>query len=156
MKSLSGTDKHKILVAGLGNILLSDEGIGVRIIEFLEKKGHLPHHVSLLDGATAGYTLIDCMKDFEKVILIDAVRGGDNPGTVYDFGFDDIINRPELKLSGHQIGLPEVLMLAKRLGELPEITLIGIEPRNLGYGLELSGDVKMAMGKVIKKIRDLI
>ncbi|MDH3974589.1 MAG: HyaD/HybD family hydrogenase maturation endopeptidase [Deltaproteobacteria bacterium] len=150
------TDQKKILIAGLGNTLLGDEGVGVKIIESLEKRVHLPQNISLLDGGTAGYTLIDCMKDYEKVILIDAVRGGARPGTVYRLSFDDIIRRPELKLSGHQIDLPEVLMLAKQLGELPQIVLIGIEPENMEYGMELSLKVSRATREVMEEIFRLI
>jgi len=154
--STSEKRNKKTLLAGLGNTLLGDEGIGVRIIEILEKEGKMPGHIHLLDGGTAGYTLIDCMKDFERVILVDAVRGGGKPGTIYLFSFDDIINKPELKLSGHQIGLPEVLLLAKRLGELPETILIGIEPENMAYGEELSLTAKKAVKQAIEAIESIL
>jgi len=156
IKKALSTKSVKTLVAGLGNTLLSDEGSGVKIIEILEKKKSIPVNFHLLDGGTAGYTLIDCMKDFDRVILIDAVRGGDKPGTIYHLSFEDIMKRPELKLSGHQIDLPEVLLLAKKLGELPQVLLIGIEPENIGYGMELSQSIKLAIDKVVKEICSLI
>ena len=156
MTSISEHKPHRTLIAGLGNTLLGDEGIGVRIIEILEKEGSLPENIHLLDGGTAGYTLIDCMKDFDHIILIDAVRGGGKPGTIYHFSFDDIMDKPELKLSGHQIGLPEVLLLAKRLGELPHTVLIGIEPESLAYGEELSRTAKKAAREAIEAVYRLL
>lgn len=157
MLNTSSQEKsEKILIVGLGSTLLGDEGIGVRIIELLQEKAKLPPGITLLDGGTAGYTLIDCMKDYKRVILIDAVKGGGNPGSIYYFSFDDIMRKPELKLSGHQIDLPEVLMLAKKLGELPEMTLIGIEPENIDYGMKLSLTAKEAAKQVIENLGDLL
>ena len=154
--SSSNNNQKNTLIAGLGNTLLSDEGVGVKIITTLNNRGAIPENIVLLDGGTAGYTLIDCMKDFERLIIIDAVRGGDKPGTVYCFTFEDIINKPSLKLSGHQIDLTEVLLLADKLGELTETILIGIEPENMEYGEELSLSVKNATGCAIKEIERLI
>ena len=139
----------KTLIAGLGNILLGDEGVGVRVIEEMERRFTLPANLSLLDGGTAGYALIDYMKGYDRLIMIDAVRGGEKPGTIYRLNADDIQQRTDLKLSGHQISLPEVLLLAGKLDKLPEILLIGIEPRDMEYDLELSSDVKGAAEKVI-------
>jgi hydrogenase maturation protease len=154
-KRAFSTQSRKTLVVGLGNKLLSDEGSGVKTIEMLEKERNIPENFHLLDGGTAGYTLIDCMKDFERIIIIDAVKGGNRPGTIYHLSFEDIMKRPDLKLSGHQIDLPEVLLLAKKLGELPQVLLIGIEPENIGYGMELSPHVKSATDKVVKEICSL-
>ncbi|MDT8316644.1 MAG: HyaD/HybD family hydrogenase maturation endopeptidase [bacterium] len=140
----------KTLIAGIGNILLGDEGVGVRVIEEMERRFTLPAGLSLLDGGTAGYALIDYMKGFDRLILIDAVRGGKKPGTIYRLNADDIQQRKDLQLSGHQISLPDVLLLAGKLDKLPEILLIGIEPRDMDYDLELSRDVKDAAGKVIE------
>lgn len=139
----------KTLIVGLGNILLGDEGVGVKVIEGLEERFTLPANFSLLDGGTAGYALIDYMKGYDRLIMIDAVRGGKKPGTIYHLSADDIQQRTDLKLSGHQISLPDVLLLAGKLDKLPEILLIGIEPKVMDYDLELSSDVNGAAEKVI-------
>jgi len=148
--STSRSATKKTLIAGLGNILLGDEGVGVKVIEELEKDFTLPAGLSLLDGGTAGYALIDYIKGYERLIIIDAVKGGKKPGTIYRLSGDDIQQRRDLKLSGHQISLPDVLCLAGKLDKLPEIELIGIEPKNMDYDLELSSEVKDAADKVIQ------
>ena len=140
------------LIVGLGNILLGDEGVGVRLIEELENRFIMPARLSLLDGGTAGYALIDYMKGYDRLIIIDAVRGGREPGTIYRLSADDIQQRRDLKLSGHQISLPDVLLLAGKLDKLPEILLIGIEPESMDYDLELSSPVRDAAGKVIESL----
>ena len=144
--------KKKTLIAGLGNILLGDEGVGVRVIEEIEKRFTLPADLSLLDGGTAGYALIDYIKGYDRLIMIDAVRGGKKPGTIYRLSEDDIQQRTDLKLSGHQISLPDVLCLAGKLDKLPEILLIGIEPKDMDYDLELSREVKDAAESVIESL----
>ena len=144
--------RKKTLIAGLGNILLGDEGVGVKVIEEIEKRYNLPAYLSLLDGGTAGYALIDYIKGYERLIIIDAVKGGKKPGTIYRLNADDIQQRRDLKLSGHQISLPDVLCLAGKLDKLPEILLIGIEPKNMDYDLELSSAVRDAADKVIQAL----
>ena len=150
--STSKSTMKKTLIAGLGNILLGDEGVGVRVIEEIEKGFTLPADFSLLDGGTAGYALIDYIKGYDRLIMIDAVKGGKKPGTIYRLNADDIQQRRDLKLSGHQISLPDVLLLAGKLDKLPEILLIGIEPKNMDYDLELSSEVKGAAEKVIESL----
>lgn len=147
--SIFNPTMKKTLIAGLGNILLGDEGVGVRVIEEMEKRFTLSADLSLLDGGTAGYALIDYIKGYDRLIMIDAVRGGKKPGTIYRLSADDIQQRTDLKLSGHQISLPDVLLLAGKLDKLPEILLIGIEPKDMDYDLELSSEVKGAAEKVI-------
>ncbi len=141
--------QHKILILGIGNILMSDEGVGVRAIEKLEKDCTLPPNVTLLDGGTAGYALLDIMKDYDRIVIIDAVQGGGKPGTIYRLTTDDILSKPDLKMSGHQIDLSEVLLLAKKLGELPEVLLFGVEPGNMDYSTELGPEVSAVMDKLI-------
>ena len=80
---------------------MSDEGVGIKAIEKLESDYSLPSNVTLLDGGTAGYALLDIIEEYEKVIIIDAVLGGSKPGTIYRLTVDDILTKPELKLSGH-------------------------------------------------------
>ena len=118
----------------------------------MEKRFTLPVDLSLLDGGTAGYALIDYIKGYDRLIIIDAVRGGKKPGMIYRLSADDIQQRTDLKLSGHQISLPDVLCLAGKLDKLPEILLIGIEPKNMSYDLELSSEVKDAAENVIESL----
>ena len=155
MSAISTSDeavKKKTLIAGLGNILMGDEGVGAKVVEEIEKRCDLPEGVSLMDGGTAGYALIDYFKEYDRVVIIDAVTGGGAAGTIYRLNYDDILQRPDLKLSGHQIGLPEVLLLADKLGDLPEIVLIGVEPASMDYGLALSSDVCRVVDEAVSAV----
>ncbi len=153
---MTETTHHKTLIIGLGNTLLGDEGVGIRVVEDIRKTCQLPDHVQVVDGGTAGYKLLDWIKGKEQVILVDAVRGGEAPGAIYHLGYEDVKKRPDLKLSGHQIDLPEVLALAEKLGELPELLLIGIEPEVIDYGMELSKDVQSSIRPVIENILEVL
>jgi hydrogenase maturation protease len=92
------------------------------------------------------------MKGYEKVIIIDAVRGGKRPGSIYRLTSKEIIQQPQLKLSGHQIDFPEVIHIAEKLGELPEMVLIGVEHFKIDYGMELSREVKKVTSSVIQSV----
>ena len=149
---MTSTSNKRILILGVGNILMRDEGIGVRVIEAIEASYKLPKNIQLLDGGTAGYTLIDCMDDFDRIIIIDAVRGGKSPGSLYRLSPDEIAGEKGLKMSGHKIELPELLALGQKLGRLPETTLIGIEPEDITWGMELSPALKSAVPAIIEAV----
>ena len=140
--------KPKVLVVGLGNILLGDEGAGVHTVRRIIETSRLPPGVEVMDGGTAGYALIDRFGGFDRLVIIDAVRGGGPPGRIYRLGTEDLAGRDYAGLSGHQIGLPEVFALAERLGELPETTIFGIEPGRIDYGTGLSPEVEEAVRTV--------
>ena len=141
-----------ILVLGVGNILLSDEGVGVRVVEAM-KEIKLPANVELLDGGTGAFDLFDVMADRDKVITIDAVKGGGEPGAIYRFGPDDIRMQRQCITSVHQVGLLDTLSLAKLAGCSPrDIVIFGIEPKELTWGLELSPEVAAVVPRVIELV----
>ncbi len=143
-----------ILILGVGNILLSDEGIGVRVIEAMKDRG-LPDNVELFDGGTASVDLLDKLADRDKVIIIDAVKGGNEPGAVYRFTPNDVTIQKQNFASIHQVGLLETLTMADYLGCPPrEVIIYGIEPKEIGWGLELSLEVAAAVQKVIELVLD--
>ncbi|MBE9536278.1 MAG: HyaD/HybD family hydrogenase maturation endopeptidase [Proteobacteria bacterium] len=142
--------ERKVLILGVGNILMRDEGIGVRVIEAIQENYDLPDNIQLLDGGTAGYTLIDYMDDFDRIIIIDAVRSGSQPGDICRLSPEDIAGEKRLKMSGHKIELPELLALGQKLGKLPETTLIGIEPEDISWGMELTPALKSAITAIIE------
>ena len=133
----------KIALLGVGNILLKDEGIGVRVVQGLMSDYSFPPHVQLIDGGTLGPHLLNHIKGFAEIIVIDAVQGGEKPGTLYKFLLDQIPFEVTAKLSTHQIGILEVLSQVKLLGEQPRVTFIGIEPEDISpWGMELSPRIK--------------
>lgn len=139
------------LILGCGNLLLQDEGIGVHLIEYLKQK-ELPKDVELLDGGTAGFDLIDFIQQAEKVVIIDAVKAGGEPGSIYCFNPDDFETEVPPRTSLHGITLKDVFGILQELGPLPKIKIIGIEPKNIDYGTELSPELK----EILPKISELV
>jgi hydrogenase maturation protease len=141
-----------ILILGVGNILLSDEGVGVRVIEAMESL-ELPDDVELFDGGTASVDLLNNLADRDKVIIIDAVQGGSKPGTLYRFTPDDITVQRQNFTSIHQVGLLETLTTAKYLGCEPrEVVIFGIEPKEVNWGLELSSEIRVVLPRVVELV----
>ena len=141
-----------LLVLGVGNILLRDEGIGVRVVEAMEQV-ELPPEVELFDGATAGLDLLDAIADRQKVIIIDAIDGNSGPGTVIRLGLDDLAARMDPQVSLHEIGLLETLAVARQLGIAPqEVVVIGVRPKDVSSGLSLSPQIAGLVPEIVKLV----
>ena len=148
-------DKN-ILVLGLGNILLGDEGVGVRVIEQLLSRP-LPDEIEVIDGGTAGYELINFFEGKERVIIVDAVKTNDTPGSVYKMDLSAVQEDETVQLSLHQIGLKNVFKMASMMDLNPEVTLIGIVPKdyqdyNIGLSDEVEKAIPLAIETVLKEI----
>ena len=145
----------RVLILGLGNPLLGDEGIGVRVVEEL-KKLELPDGVTVVEGGTAGLGLIGLMEGYQRVIIVDAADMGHPPGRVVRFTpLEAQFKTAEAPLSLHQIGLGEVLTLAKALEVAPaELVIIGIQPSQIEGGVGLSPEVEGAIPQIIGIILD--
>jgi hydrogenase maturation protease len=140
------------LVLGVGNILLSDEGVGVHAIEAM-KDQDLPPDVEVLDGGTASLELLNILADRDKVIIIDAVVGGGEPGTIYRFTPDDIKYHSVTFTSLHQISLLETLTDAKYLGIAPKaVIILGVEPKEIDLGLEMTPEVSAVIPRVVELV----
>jgi len=141
-----------VLILGIGNILLRDEGVGVRVIEQMQKM-HLPDDVELVDGGTAGADLLDVLAERRKIIVIDAVQADCEPGTVLRFTADDLTRPDGIGISLHEFGLGEALAMTKQLGCAPEdVVVFGIKPRDIRCGLELSEEIAASVPKVIELV----
>jgi len=139
-----------VLVLGVGNMLLKDEGIGVRVVKELEKRYAAPEGVELLDGGTAGMELLDIMANRSCVILIDAVKTGAEPGTVVRLADDEVPAFFRTKISPHQVGLSDVLATLTITDEKPgSVVVIGVVPKDLGTGLEMSAEIEDKMEEMI-------
>ena len=148
----TSTRPRPTLVLGLGNILLRDEGVGVRVVQAMERM-ELPRDVELFDGATAGLDLIDVLADRRKVIVIDAIEGGAEPGTVLRLGPEDLAPCNGKGVSLHEIGLLEALTVARQLGTAPhEVVIFGIKPKVVDYGLTLSPEIAQLVPRIIESV----
>lgn len=136
---LQANSTNPVLVLGLGNILLHDEGIGVCTVQQLYKDYLFPTEVEVMDGGTAGMALYEHIIDRTHLIVIDAVKTGQQPGTIVKLENDEVPAYFRTKISPHQMALSDILAALQISGEhIPELTLIGIEPVNLKTGLGLS------------------
>jgi hydrogenase maturation protease len=150
--SLNGNGK--LLILGVGNLLLSDEGVGVHVAQELMEM-NFPPEVRVVEGGTDGFGLMHVLLEAERVILIDAVRGGGQPGSIYQFEIEDCPPFPDVfKTSVHQISILEVINLSGLIGSTPRTTIIGIEPQCLEMGMKLSPEVARAIPKVIRLVKE--
>lgn len=141
----------KTAVLGIGNILLSDEGVGVRAIEAMRERYDFPESVEFIDGGTMGLDLLPFIEGKDRVLIIDAVNIGKPPGTIAVIEGADIPKFLSMKLSVHQIGLPDMLSAAKLMNILPkEMCLVGIQPNSLETGLVMSDDMKNNLDTLIQ------
>jgi len=153
------TDRQ-ILIAGVGNTLLSDEGVGVHAARRLSRE-KVRDGVKVVDCGTDLLSLsahIDCP---EKIIIIDAVRSGQPPGAVSRFSYDDLVNMKSNMRSAHQISIVDILKLFKHLylsscGSDCDIVVIAVEPKTLEFGEQLSPEVSSSLARVINEVMEEI
>jgi hydrogenase maturation protease len=140
----------RIVVLGVGNILLSDEGIGVRAIEKLQRDYHLPPEVVVIDGGTTGMEMLEDLSNADHIIIIDAVRSGKSPASIVRLVDEQVPVFFKTKLSPHQIGLSDVLATLALMGEQPGgITVIGVEPVSLETSMSLTPQVEARLPEVV-------
>lgn len=149
---------QRILVLGVGNILLKDEGVGVRVIEQLQARYSFSPNVRLMDGGTLGIRLLDDITAADHLIVVDAVRNEQPPGTLYRLPAEELKLCVSFKNSLHQTGLLETLAYAEMLEQRPTTVVVGIEPEDITpWGTELTptvmARVKDLVGKVIEEIQ---
>jgi hydrogenase maturation protease len=139
----------RILVLGVGNPLLGDEGLGPQTIHELSSAYSFPPDVRLLDGGTAGLSLLSEIAAVEKLLVVDAVQTGAAPGTVVSLD-GSALDRDRRGLMGpHDIGVRELVTTARLYGGPTETMLLGIEPETLGLGLGLSAPVAKSLPKLM-------
>ena len=132
--------------------MLSDEGVGIRVIERLAEKYQLPNSVKLLDGGTLGLDLLYHLEDVENLILIDAVDMNAEPGTLMEMIGDEVPSFLSIKMSPHQIGIPDMLFAAKLKDMYPRnVVLWGIQPATLEVSLELSPIIAAKVDSLVNK-----
>jgi hydrogenase maturation protease len=129
----------RIVVLGIGNTILSDEGVGVHAVEALRERYKLPENVEVIDGGTSGMELLGPLSGTDVLIVLDAIKAGRAPGTVVRLIGDEVPVFFRSKLSPHQVSICDVLAGLEFSGDLPgDLVLIGVEPASLELGLELT------------------
>ena len=143
----------QILVLGLGNILLQDEGMGVKALECLTAQYRLPANVRPVDGGTMGLDLLSYLEGVTDLLVIDAVHTGQPPGTLVRLAGDEIPAALSHKMSMHQVGLQELLAVSELQGMLPSCVVVcGMEPASLDWGLDLSPPVASHLDSLVQSV----
>ncbi|MFP4107912.1 MAG: NiFeSe hydrogenase maturation protease [Desulfonatronovibrio sp.] len=130
-----------LLVMGIGNILLKDEGVGVYCMQELEKQ-NWPENVSFIDGGTFTQDIFYLFENFDHLLVLDAIRGGREPGTMYRLEEKDLAASKEQNISVHDVDLLDSLKMAELLGKKPELTVLGMEPEKLAWEMGLTETLK--------------
>jgi hydrogenase maturation protease len=145
----------RILILGIGNLLMGDEGVGVHAIQALQAEP-LPKGVEILDGGTGGFHLLSYLRDYPTVILIDAVMDGRDPGTVAITQPQFLSDYPR-SLGAHDIGLRDLIESAALLGPLPAMHLITISIAEIQSGtMELTPAVQGALIEVVAAVQHVL
>ncbi len=144
-----------ILILGVGNVLMGDEGVGVHMIRFLEQE-KFPDTVRILDGGTGGFHLLSYLHDYSRIIMVDATMDGKPPGTVTVLTPKFASDFPRA-LSAHDIGLRDLVETAILTRSLPAIDLITVSIATIQpMTMELSADVQSVLPKVAAEIRAIL
>lgn len=136
-------------VVGIGNVLLKDEGIGCHVVRALEEVNL--SDVEVIDGGTC-LDVLQLSRNAEKLIIVDAVRGGGMPGQIYRFHIEDVTLEKKALLSLHDMSLVDTLKLMQLWHNIDEAVIIGVEPKDIDWGLELSPELREKIPQITDAI----
>jgi len=141
----------QVVVLGLGNILLEDEGIGVHVVRHLEQQYRFSPEIEIVDGGTSGLDLLPFFGTDKAILLIDAVNFDMQPGTVGVLEDDAILAQLDPKLSLHHLGLSDLISISELTDRKPQkLTLLGIQPKSMeNMDLEMTETIKAVFNKVV-------
>ncbi len=141
------------MILGVGNLLFTDEGVGIHAVETLLEQYEFSQNVSIEDGGVLGINLLGIISEADDLIVVDAIRNGGAPGTLHRLEGDDIPKRILAKNSLHQVDLLEALTLCQALDKVPETVIVGVEPEDIEtLGLEMTPPVQEKMGALIAMV----
>lgn len=147
---------NKILVMGIGNILMGDEGVGIHAINEFKKLNNIPDAVTILDGGTGGFHLLSYLQEYPKIIMVDAALNNDPEGTVKVIKPKFASDFPK-GLSAHDIGLKDLIEAIALLDKLPEIYLIIVSIKVFkSMTMELSPAISQTIPRVLNEINSVL
>ncbi len=142
-----------ITIIGVGNILMQDEGVGVHAVNAFQERYSVPDTVEIVDGGTAGFGLLEFFEGRDKVLIVDAVDFGREPGFIDVLENDAIPARFGAKASLHHLGLLEVISVTNLMGTTPkELCLIGIQPKTIELGLDMTPGIWDKVDAIIERM----
>lgn len=153
MADMPPAGRAETLVLGIGNLVMSDDGVGVRVVQRLLQEYRFPDGVEVLDGGTLGLDLLPWLEGVERLIVVDAVETGNKPGACVRLTGEELPTALETRLSPHQMGLKDLLSVARFTGHTPqEMVLIGVQPGNITMDSELTQAVSSRLDELIQNI----
>jgi hydrogenase maturation protease len=147
------SERIPLLVLGLGNVLLEDDGLGGAAVSLLLDRFDVPQGVQVLDGGTLGLSLLPHLETADTVILVDAVRADAAPGTLVRLDGDEVAPAVATRLSPHQVGVADLLDGARWLGRYPtRVILLGLVPASIELGVGLSPTVHASLEELVDAV----
>jgi hydrogenase maturation protease len=142
-----------LLIVGLGNVLLGDDGLGVDAVERLKKEFDLPDDVRVMDGGTLGLALLPLLQSARRVILVDAVAADAEPGSLVRIEGDEVAHAAAHRLSPHQVGVADLLDGLRLLGGLPEeIVLLGLVPETIDLSVDRTERIEQRLPSLTEAV----
>ena len=143
----------RIMVIGVGNVLMTDEGFGIHVVKRMEQMFEFPKNVEIVDGGVLGVHLLGIISKPDHLIVVDVVRGGGKPGDMYRIEQQDIPVRIRAKNSVHQVDFLEALALLQAMDHQPEVVVLGVEPEDIQT---LCTDLTETTEKKVGPVIDLV
>ena len=146
-------EDKQIIILGVGNLLFTDEGVGIRVAEALQDRYEFPQNVRVIDGGTLGLNLLGVISEADQLIVVDAVRQGGEPGSLYRLAGEQIPLRIRAKNSLHQVEFLEALTCCQALDKVPETVIGGVEPEDITtMSIELTATVGARVDDLVKAV----
>lgn len=147
----------RVVVLGIGNILLSDEGVGVRAVERLEQEYELPEGVAALDGGCSAMEMLEDLENLDGLIVVDAVYAHQAPGELVHLEGDEVSSFFRTRMSPHQVGLSDVLASLELTGRAPkQRVIIGIKPVSMDLSMDLTPQVAARVPEMVGRVIDVL
>ena len=146
-------EEKQIIILGVGNLLFTDEGVGIRVAEALQDHYEFPQNVRVVDGGTLGLNLLGVISEADYLIVVDAVRQGGEPGSLYRLAGEEIPKRIRAKNSLHQVEFLEALTCCQALDKVPETVIVGVEPEDITtMSIELTPTVHARVDELVEAV----
>ena len=157
LSSLYDDGNNEIVLLGVGNILLTDEGLGVHVVKDIKESFTFTPAITIIDGGTMGMELLTYMRGMKKILLVDAINGGEPAGTVYEFTHKELEQYFTEHISVHEVGMQDILRIRAIQEEpLEDAVVIGVEPESLEIGFEPSEVVQRALPEVKDRVLNVL
>ncbi|MBQ7704868.1 MAG: HyaD/HybD family hydrogenase maturation endopeptidase [Selenomonadaceae bacterium] len=147
----------EITVLGIGNTILTDEGFGVKVVEYLRENYKFPDNVNLIDGGTLGVELQHFIIGTQKLLIIDSIDGGVEAGTTFHLRDGEILKHFTQKISAHEIGIQDILTMLEITGKkIPCVELLGAQPYSLDAGINLTPQMQKLLPTFADKALEIL